>query len=85
MSESDFRIWRFLSLRYRDSRKGDTIQVQVTGENATKYFILRTHNEAVRQVEGGSWKRLEEGAYLISADEEEVLITLEPADERYYQ
>lgn len=84
VSESGIRIWRFLTLRYRDSRKGDTIQVQATGENAARYFILRTHNEEVRQVEGGSWRRLEEGAYLITAEEEEVLITLGPADERYY-
>lgn len=85
VSESDFRIWRFLTLRYRDSRKGDTIEVQVTGEEAEKYFILRTHNETVSQMEGGSWKRLEEGAYLIRADEEEILITLEPAGGLYLQ
>ena len=57
----------------------------MTGEEAEKYFILRTHNETVSQMEGGSWKRLEEGAYLIRADEEEILITLEPAGGLYLQ
>ena len=84
VSESDARIWSFLNLHYSDSREGDAIRMQVSGDEGVKWFLLRTHNEAVSRVEGGSWKQLEEGAYLISAEEEEVSITLEPADERYF-
>lgn len=86
VSESGNRIWSFLTLRYSESRKGDTIRLQaLSGDSTAKWFLLRLHNEAVRQVEGGSWKRLEEGAYLIEAEKEEVLITLGPADERHYR
>ena len=40
---------------------------------------------AIREMEGGSWQELEEGAYLIEAAQSEVTLTLEPADERLYR
>lgn len=85
VSESDIRIRRFLALHYTESRRGDRIQMQVSGAEGTKWFIVRTHNEAIRQMEGGSFKKLEEGVYLIAVEEESIEITLGPADERFYQ
>ncbi len=35
-------------------------------------------------MEGGSWRKLEEDAFLIEVEDEEVVITLEPSEKRYY-
>ena len=85
VSESDARIRRFLALDYRDGRIDDTIHLQVEGSAGPAWFVLRTHNEAVEDMEGGSWQELEEGAYLIEVTEGRAVLTLKPADERFYR
>jgi len=84
-AECDARIRNLLALDYEDSRQGDRIFLKVWGGKGNAWFILRTHNEAVRSVEGGSFKRLEEGAFLVTAQSQDVVITLEPADSRHYR
>lgn len=84
VSESDSRIRTFLSLNYSDERSGDTIRLTKNDADSTAWFILRTHNEAVKSVTGGNAKKLENDVWLIEADETETIITLEAADERYY-
>ena len=49
------------------------------------WFILRTHNESIKDMEGGSWQKLEEGAYLIEVQEEEVTLTLDSTDTPFYR
>ena len=78
------RIRRFLALDYTDSRTGNVIRLETEGGGGTVWFILRTHNESVESVEGGSFKKLEDGAYLIEVSDREAVIWMEPADERYY-
>lgn len=85
VSESDVRIRQFLAVDYQDGRIDDTIHLQVEGLAGPAWFVLRTHNEAIRDMEGGSWQELEEGAYLIEVDQEQVTVTLEPAEERFYR
>lgn len=85
VSECDLRIRQLLALDYRDSRADDTVRLEVEGIAGPAWFVLRTHNEAVREMEGGSWQQLEEGAYLIRAEAGQVTIMLEPADKRHYQ
>lgn len=84
LSECDGRIRNFLALDYEESREGDVISLDVTGASGPAWFVLRTRNEAVDQVAGGSWKQLEEGAYLIEAEDAHVYITLKPADAYRY-
>nr|WP_289765328.1 DUF2194 domain-containing protein [uncultured Acetatifactor sp.] len=84
-AECDMRIRQFLALDYSDSRTDDRIRLRTEGIDGPAWFILRTHNEAIREMEGGSWQELEEGAYLIEAAQSEVTLTLEPADERLYR
>lgn len=83
-SECDAHIRCFLGLDYEDSRTGDTIRLQTSDTGGTVWFILRTHNEKVKDMEGGSWRKLEEDAFLIEVEDEEVVITLEPSEKRYY-
>ena len=84
-AECDARIRNLLALDYADSRTGDKIVLEVSGISEEAWFVLRTHNESIKDMEGGSWKRLEKDAYLLAVREGEVIITLEPADERVYQ
>lgn len=85
VSESDLRIRNFLALDYTQTRTDDQIQLTRQGTEETVWFVLRTHNESVEDVDGGSFQKLEEDAWLIQADKEHVTITLGPSDERYYQ
>ena len=84
-SECDLRIRRFLALDFSDSRADDTVRLEVEGVTGPVWFILRTHNEAIREMEGGSWQELEKDVYLIEARESQVTLTLEPNDKRFYR
>ncbi len=84
-AECDMRIRRLLALDFEDSRQKDTITLKVEDARGSAWFLLKVHNESVKSVEGGFFRRLEEGAYLITAKEPEVAITLEPADTRHYR
>lgn len=84
LTECDTHIRRFLALDYTDSRAGDAIRLKTEGAQGTSWFILRTHNEEVDSVDGGSFRKLEDGAYLIEAEDGEAVIWLQPADKRYY-
>lgn len=75
-SESDEYIRRFLTLDYSQQRDGKDIRLQISDIQKPVWFILRTHNEAIDQMEGGSFKELEEDVYLLELDETEALITM---------
>lgn len=40
------------------------------------WFILRTHNEAIDRMEGGSFTELEEDVFLLELEEAEAVITM---------
>jgi len=82
VSQSDERIRDFLRMDYSESRSGDTICLQISPFRSGADLILRTHLEVVKAVEGGSATQLEQGAWLIHADEPEVKIELQ-LDGRY--
>lgn len=85
VSECDMRIRNFLALDYEEERTGGVLHLKISGNEGIVWFVLRTHNEAVKSVEGGNAKKLEEGAYLLEVESDEIMITLGPSDERYYQ
>ena len=77
VSQCDGRIRDFLALDYTYSRDGMVVTVQHTG-SGTSWFLLRARGEEVALVEGGSARLVEEGVYLIQADENEVKAVLRP-------
>jgi len=77
VSECDSRIRSFLALDYTDSRKEDTIHLELTGMETPVWFVLRTKGERIAGVNGCSWERLEDGAWLIEAESADVSIELE--------
>lgn len=84
VSTCDSRIRTFLNLRCEDEREGDTITLKTTGTEKTAYYVIRTHNESVEKVMGGTAEKLEDSAWLIRAEKSEVTITLRASDRRYY-
>lgn len=79
VSECDLRIRRFLALDYKDSREFNMIRLELNDTGGPVWFVLRTDHEKIDSIEGGSWKELEDGAYLITAQEQELVITLKSA------
>lgn len=77
-SQCDGRIRDFLALDYAHSREGDQVSIQHSG-SGTAWFILRSPGKVVESVDGGSARRVEEGAYLIEARESLVTVTLRTA------
>lgn len=84
-AECDIRIRQFLAMDYSESRTGDRVELRVQGVTGPVWFILRTHNEAILGMDGGSWERIEEGAYLVEVTQEDVVLTLGAADQRHYR
>ena len=76
LTESDARIRSFLSLEYSEKRTGDTVSIHTGGVEGNAYFILRTHNEEIVSVSGGSFKKIEKDAYLVTAEGEYTEIEL---------
>ena len=78
VTESDARVRTYFNVQYQTARSGDVITVtsDCGSENESCHFILRTHNEKVDSVSGGKFKKIEENAYLISAEQEKMEIKL---------
>lgn len=76
LSESDRRVRNFLSLDYEASREQSTISLDVENNKGQTYFVLRTHDEEIEEIKGGSFEKIEKDAYLISTKKAHVEITL---------
>ena len=84
ISESDDRARAFLAMDYEAVRTDDSIVIDIPERSGECWFLLRTHSESVSDMTGGSWKKLEKGAYLICAEEDTVEIILEPDNQMIY-
>lgn len=74
LSESDKKVRSFLNLSYKHSRVGDKIIIEATGYGQEAWFVLRTHEEKILSVTGGTYYELEQNAYLIKVLENRVEI-----------
>lgn len=85
LAESDMRIRRFLALKYKQERTEDVITLSLDHLEEEAFFVLRLQGEAVRGMQGGEYEMLQKDAYLIRADKEQVVITLDdPSKDRFY-
>ena len=85
LSKSDQRVRSFLATDYTDTRKGNTIEVNISKKSEDCWFILRTHSESLRSVEGGTFKKIEKDAYLICAKDDTLKIEVEPDKKMKYK
>lgn len=73
VSECDQRIRDFLSLDYTEETAEDGVSLKLDTTGTPVWFVLRTEND-IKSIEGGTWSMLEEGVYLIEAEEENLTI-----------
>lgn len=84
LSVADLRIRRFLALDYTQERKEDTIYVSIDHFDEEAWFLLRLNGEAPDSVKGGEYVQIEDGVYLIHAQEANISVQVKPRDELYY-
>lgn len=81
LSESNIRTRAFLNLDFSQSRTENEITLE-TSETGS-WFLLRTHGEKIAEIEGGTEKEIEDGAYLIQAQDTTVKIQVKTAGLHY--
>ena len=75
-TECDSSLRRFLALGCEDRREGDTITLELSGREGTVSFLLRTHDQEVQSMSGGTAARLEKNIWLLSIEENTARIEL---------
>lgn len=85
LTESDVRIRRFLALDYKQQRTDDVIILSLEHREDAAWFLLRLHGEEVTEVAGGSFEEVEDGVYLILAEEDEVSVEVQTGETWQYQ
>lgn len=85
LTESDVRIRRFLALDYKQQRTDNVIILSLEHREDAAWFLLRLHGEEVTEVAGGSFEEVEDGIYLILAEEDEVSVEVQTGEEWQYQ
>lgn len=83
-AQADARVRDYLALEFDVSAQDGVVLLTVNSEAQTNYFILRTHGDAVAEITGGACEEIEDGWYLISAEESSVRIRLEQTDKAWY-
>ena len=85
ISQSDSRVRNFLNGSVESTREGDRIAIRTKDFIGDAYLLLRTHGEKPEEMTGGSWKQVEEDAYLLQLTAAEAFVTLKPEYELYYK
>ena len=80
VSECDSRIRNFLALDYEVKQEGNKIFLELDNSGEKTWFILRMNVNANVSIKGGSLKELDEGAYLIETENENVTVTVSEHD-----
>ena len=83
ISESDQRIRRFLALDYKEQLEGDTLHVEIDDFSGEAWFILRCFQKEVAEAAGGKVIDLENGTWLIRADEKALDLKMRQAEVLY--
>ena len=78
VSECDERIREFFALDFKEKREFNSIYLERNHDRESAWFILRTNHELIEKMEGGSWKKLEDDAYLLEVRQKNAVITLKP-------
>lgn len=88
LSESDKRIRRFFALSYSTEWKDNIISLGIDGLEEEAWFLLHTGTREIEDIQGGSFSMVEDGVYLICAEDEQVKIRLNEEEEKqlfYYE
>lgn len=84
VSQSDERVRNFLNGNVTSVRNNDTVTVTADNFAGSAYLLLRTHGEEISEMTGGSFKQVENDAYLLTLSEDTAKITLKSKIDPYY-
>lgn len=84
VSETDDKIRNFLAMNYDETRNGNVITLNISETKGANWFVLRTDQEKIKKVTGGTYKKLEDGAWLIKTDSDHVEIEVTKASQPLY-
>lgn len=84
VSQSDERVRNFLNGNVTSVKNKDTVSVKIDNFEGSAYLMLRTHGEILSEMTGGSFKQVEEDAYLLTLTEDSAKITLKSKINPYY-
>lgn len=85
LSESDQKVRRFLALDYSKSREDNVIDVKIENFEKEAWFLLRTHDESIKEINGASYEQIEKNVYLINAFSSHIEIEVEKNQLYYYE
>ena len=66
------------------NRNNDTVTIKAENYNGSAYLLLRTHGEEIYEMTGGSYKKVEEDAYLLTLTDDSARIKLKSKTSLYY-
>lgn len=72
-----------MTLDYSQEREEQKISLKLSDTDGPVWFILRTHNEVIEKMEGGTFTRLEPDAFLLEIEEPEAVMTMKSTVSTY--
>ena len=85
VSQSDVRVRNFLNGKVTSSKNGNTVTVKTENYEGEAYLLFRTHGEELYEMTGGSFKKIEDNAYLLTITEDTAKISLKSEINPYYK
>ena len=85
VSQSDLKVRNFLNGKVTSSKNGNTVTVKTENYEGEAYFLFRTHGEELYEMTGGSFKKIEDNAYLLTLTEDTAKISLKSEINHYYK
>ena len=85
VSQSDLRVRNFLNGKVTSSKNGNTVTVKTENYEGEAYLLFRTHGEELYEMTGGSFKKIEDNAYLLTLTEDTAKISLKSEINPYYR
>ncbi len=83
LTQADRRVRTFLNIYCTSEREEGVIHLKVEGSDGeTCFFMLRIHTDKVTSVTGGSYKLIEDGAYLVEVNGTEADIFIESLEDQ---
>ena len=85
VSQSDLKVRNFLNGKVTSSKNGNTVTVKTENYEGEAYLLFRTHGEELYEMTGGSFKKIEDNAYLLTLTEDTAKISLKSEINPYYK
>ena len=85
VSQSDEKVRNFLNGKVTSSKNGNTVTVKTENYEGEAYLLFRTHGEELYEMTGGSFKKIEDNAYLLTLTEDTAKISLKSEINPYYK